>query len=187
MDTRQGSESQPWNVAISTSHIYVTDKSSFVKTYDRNGAFKSKYMTFAPDNESSNLGTSNAKLTGLTLDSKDWLLVGQVVHPMYISKHRGDGSHIISIKIAVSPYFLAATSLDTIVVCDLQNVQIVDRTGQLLHTILPQGQIQYWNPFGICSYQDIILVSNTHLYEDTHEISCFALLAEYIGSIPVTA
>ena len=134
LDTKQGldprHQSKPANLAVNADGIwYVTDCSLYVKMYSPQGVYKGKWGTLSPD------GKESYYLIGLTMDGNGHLLVGDWVH-MFISRHRQDGSQIASFKVDIRPDFLAATSQDTIVVCNMidNKVQIVDSTGHVLHT-----------------------------------------------------
>ena len=175
-----------WNVVVNADGIYYVTVPRYVKIYDSLGVYRSKWVAVSPDKIPSNKGHSN--LGGLTIDSKDHILVGNVSDdPLYISKHRQDGPHIASFKVDIKPYYLAATSHDTVVIGNAWEgtVQIVDSTGHLLHQInATSTKTPFWNPHGLCCYNDIILVCNSDK-EDKHELSCFSVSAEYMGSIPV--
>ena len=102
--------------------------------------------------------------------------------------HIPNGSHVESIKVDIKPYFLAATSRDTIIVGDLINraLQIVDNRGNVLHTLHPLGHVSFWRPRGICHPHDqSIFICNSDAERDNHEISCFSVDGEYLRSIPV--
>ena len=179
LDTKQrldpGRKSYPWNLTVNADGIwYVTDRRPYVKMYSPQGVYKGKWGTLSPD------GKEGYHLIGLTMDANGNLLVGDCCH-MFISRHRQDGSQIARFKVNIEPYFLAATSQDTIVISNWSNkVQIVDSTGYVLHTLKPNGK-EMFNPRGVCVCDDIICVCNV----SKTEISCFSVSAEYIGSIVV--
>ena len=186
LDTKQGldpnSKSYPWNVAVNADGIwYVTDLGPYVKMYSPQGVYKNRWEALSPD------GAKSCSLYGLTIDANGNLLVGNTNHLLvgdmsntFISRHRQDGSQIASIKVDIKPYYLAATSQDTIVVSDMRKIQIVDNTGQVLHILKPNGK-KIIMPREVCVCDDIIYVCN----QDKTEISCFSVSAEYIGSIAV--
>ncbi|XP_072042328.1 uncharacterized protein [Amphiura filiformis] len=173
----------PSNVTVNADGIIYVTCICYVLMYTAQCVYKGRWVAMSPDNKPSD--SENTWLCGLTIDSNGQLLVGQLKSPRYISKHRHDGSHIASIKVNIRPYYLAATSHDTIVISDLNIVQIVDSTGQVLHTLNTYRQMSFcWYPRAVPCYNDIILVCNSDL-GNTHEISCFSVSAEYLGSIAV--
>ena len=186
LDTKQGldpnSTSYLWNVVVNADGIwYVTDGRPYVKMYSPQGVYKNRWGALSPD------GAKGAYLHGLTMDANGNLLVGHAGHLLvgdmsnaFISRHRQDGSQIASIKVDIKPLHLAATSQDTIVISSMSKAQIVDSTGHVLHTLKPNGK-ETIIPLGVCVCDDIIYVCN----RDKHEISCFSVSAEYIGSIAV--
>ena len=192
LDTKQGlnhgMKSYPWNVTVNAVGVwYVTDMNPYVQMYYPQGAYKGRWVAVSPDGKPSN--TENTRLWGLTIDSNGQLLVGQTERPvMYISRHREDGSHIASFKVGIPPYYLAATSQDLLVISSSGilsgSVQIVDSTGHVLHTLNANNQLPFWKPKGVCCYNDLILVCNSD-HNNTHEMSCFSVSAEYMGSIAV--
>ncbi len=153
-------------------------------TYTADGEYKDRWVAMSPNNNPSNT-SGDTWLLGLTIDRNNQLLVGQVHSPMYISKHRENGSHIASFRINIEPYYLAATSHDTIVISDWHGtVQIVDSTSDVLHTFNTNRQVPFWDPMGVVCHNDIIMVCNSD--RSSHEISCFSLsTGAYLGSIPV--
>ena len=178
LDTRQGlnpnSRSCPWNVAVNADGIwYVTDYSPYVKMYSPQGVYKNRWGASSPH------GTKGANLYGLTMDVNGNFLVGDIYNRC-ISRHRQDGSQVDSIKVDIRPYHLGATPQDTIVISDLNKVQIVANTGHVLHTLNPDRQ-ETIGPWGVCVCHDIIYVCNRF----KPEILCFSLSAEYIGPIAI--
>ena len=192
LDTKQGLDhgmkSTPVNVTVNAEGVwYVTNKTPYVIMYSPQGVYKSRWLTVFPDNKPSG-NTENTSLRGLTIDSNGQLLVGQGMGPvMYISRHREDGSHTTSFQVDIVPYYLAATSHDTIVIssgASSESVEIVDSTGHVLHTLNANRQLPFWHPQGVCCYNDLIVVCNSD-WKNTHETSCFSVSAEYMGSIAV--
>ena len=178
LDTKQGldpgHQSHPLNLAVNADGIwYVTDCTPYLKMYSPQGVYKGRWKTLSPD------GKEGHHLRGLTIDANGHLLVGDCYH-MFISRHKQDGSQIARFKVNIEPYFLAATSQDTIVISNMNKVQIVDSTGHVLHTLKPNGK-EIFRPWGVCVCDDIIYVCN----RDKAEIACFSVSAEYIGSIVV--
>ncbi|XP_072027980.1 kelch-like ECH-associated protein 1 [Amphiura filiformis] len=186
LDLRQGMnprvEPCPWDVTVNADGIIYVTCDCYVLMYTAQYVYEGRWVAMSPENKSSE--SESAELHGLTIDRNGQLLVGKVKNPMYISKHRQDGSHISSIKVNIRPIYMASTSYDTIVISDHDNVRIVDSIGQVLHTLNTNRQVSFWNPFGVSCYNDIIFVCNSDL-GNTHEISCFSLSAEYLGSIAV--
>ncbi len=185
IDTTQGlmprkRSCRPRNVAVSLDgSYYVADETSFIKVYDSSGVFKEKWVAVSPENKPSD--AEDTELGGLAIDSKSQVLVGEVWHK-YISIHKLNGLHISSIKVNIRPCFLAVTSQDMITVSDYLNVvQIVDFTGQHLHTFKPTSQVTYWSPGGICCYEDIILICNDS--SASHGVYCFSSCGDYLRCI----
>ena len=182
IDTTQGllpgKRSQPLNVtASSEGDYYITDLTQFVRCYNQSGVYRNKWVAVSPQNKPSD--SKNTPLGGLAMDyTNDLLLVGEVRHK-YISKHHLDGTHVNSIKVNIMPWFLSVTPQDTIIVSDFSSneAQIVDNTGQVLHTLKPPSHVD-WNPWGICYHEGIIFICNG-------EICCFSVSSDYLGSIAV--
>ena len=190
LDTKQGLDpgmrSWPWNVCVNADGEWlVTDERRFVKVYSPKGVYTNRWAAVSPKNKPSN--TENTRLCALALDCNNQVLVGQVCDPvMYISRHRRDTSHIDSFKVDIQPYHVAATLQNTIIISDHGSiVQIVNNTGNLLHTLNAGGQLPFWYPFGVCVHNDKVFVCNTD-WKNCHEITCFSLSADYRGSIAVS-
>ncbi|XP_072018869.1 E3 ubiquitin-protein ligase TRIM56-like [Amphiura filiformis] len=140
----------PWNVvASSDGKLFVTNLTSSFSVYDGKGNLKHQFPTKSPDNVSSDAqGTQH---WGLAIDNYNNLLVGET-EQNYISKHHLDGTHIISFKVTIKPYFIAVSSDDKIII--LQDVidaavHILNDNGVHLQTLKPP-QSSGWNPTGIC-------------------------------------
>ncbi len=173
----------PKNVTVNADGIIYVTCQCYVLMYTVQGVYKDRWVAMSPDNKPSN--TEATWLHGLTIDHKSQLLVGQVKSPWYISKHRQDGSHIgSSITVDIEPRYLAATSHDTTVISNGSHVQIVDSTGDVLHTLNTNREVSFWHPNGVICHNDIIMVCTSDR-TTSHEISCFSVSAEYLGSIPV--
>ena len=177
-------ESKPWNTAVSTDGKYhVTDSTEHVSVYNAQGQYDDQWAAVSPDGKPSDRETS--KLQGLTVDSQGQVLVGESIR-RYISIHKPSGVHVRSIKIGIRPHFLAVTSLHTIVVSDRLNnvVQILDQSGQVLHTLKPNSTVvRYWQPKGVCSHDNMVFICNYAMPE--HGICCFSLSGDYLGSIAI--
>ena len=178
-------ESFPWKVICSSTGIYyMTDKTHFVTTFNSKGDFQDSWAAVSPENEPSS--SEYSELRGLAIDAKDHVLVGEVDYG-YISKHELSGRHIASFKVDISPYFLAATSeCEAIIVSNAENqVQIVNNSGHVIHTLHPPPVVQNWCPSGVCCNDaDIIFICNFD--RSDHGICCFSASGEYLGSISVT-
>ena len=111
LDTKEeldpGSKSMPWSVMVNANgHWYVTNKTHYVRMYSPQGVYISKWEAVSPNTVSN---TGNTALCGLTkIGSNGHLLVGQVEpRVLYISRHTSDGSHVDSIRVGISPWYLA--------------------------------------------------------------------------------
>ena len=208
LDTSQGIEglnpltkSLPQSVTVNADGVwYVTDGTPYVKMFSPEGVYKGRWMTISPDERVSPdkdypFNTKDASLCGLTIDSRGEVLVGQLTGPVqYVSRHRGDGTHISSFE-AIWPHHLAVTPQNTIVIGRGHNhVEIVDFEGHALHTLNADKQLPFWEPRGVYCHDDIIMVCNIAPRADLsqsypghqwylHVVSCFSLSAEYLGSI----
>ena len=168
--------------ASSEGDYYITDATHFVRCYNQSGVYRSKWVAVSPENKP--FDSENTALVGLAMDhTNDLLLVGEVVHK-YVSKHHLDGTHVNSIKVNIKPYFLSVTSQGTIIVSDhvTKVTQIVDNTGQVLHTLKPPSYV-HWTPWGICCHEGIIFICNASTSH--HRIYCFSESGNYLGSIAV--
>ena len=187
IDTTQGllpgKRSHPWNITASSEGVYyITDFTQFVRCYNQSGVYRNKWVAVSPENKPSD--SENTALIGLAMDqTNDLLLVGEVNHG-YISKHNLDGTHVNSIKVNIMPYHLSVTPQDTIIVIDLESneAQIVDNTGQVLHTLKPPSHVD-WEPAGVCCHEGIIFICNASTSH--YGIYCFSESGDYLGSIAV--
>ena len=175
LDTRQEldpeSESKPIGVVVNDDGVwFVTDCTCYVKMFSPEGAYEGKWGTSSCSSE------EGGALCGLAMDAKGNLLIGDL-DLKCIKRHRQDGSQVAKIMVAIEPWYLAATSQETIVVSDTVMVCIVDTAGHVLHT-LKQKSMYY----GVSVCDDIIYVCDS----SNSEIICFSVSAEYIGSISVT-
>ena len=187
LDTRQGlklgKESDPREVIVSSDGIcYLTDETQFVKQYDvATGVYKGRWAAVSPQHKPSD--AEDTCLRGLTMDTKGQLLVGEV-NQKYISKHKGDGVHVASIKIDIKPWSLAVTSRDEIIISDWKEctVHIVDNAGQLLHIVKCPSRVEKWLPAGVACYEDIICICN----HDASSIHCYSVSGDYLQDIPIS-
>ncbi len=119
-------------------------------------------------------------------DNQECLLVGEVKQN-YISRHRLDGSHINSIKVNISPRYIAVTSTDKIIISSPSwpgTVQILDPTGNTLHTLNPPSCVPYMCPCGICcTAGDDIYISNNQSASMGGGIYCYSISGQYVGCV----
>ena len=186
LDTTQGlkagTRSYPREVIVSSDGIcYLTDETQFVKQYDvATGVYKGRWVAVSPQHKPSD--AEDTCLSGLTMDTKGQLLVGEV-RQKYISKHKVDGVHVASIKVDIKPWSLAVTSQDEIIISNCAGtVHIVDNTGQLLHTVKPPSHVQSWVPAGVACSEDIICICNY----DAKGIHCYSVFGDYLRDIPIS-
>ena len=186
---KAGQKSYPDGIVMNTNGDYfITDYTQHVKKFDLSGDFQDQFPAVSHQNVTSDEG--DHKLQGLTkyaCDEEEYLLVGEV-NEKYISKHYYDGTHIGSVKVKITPQFLAVTANENIIVSawDLgTGVQILDPNGRLLFTLnSPQG-VNYWKPSGVCYHKDIndiVFVANYGGDTDESGIFCFSTSnGEYLG------
>ena len=105
---------RPWNVAVSPDEsAFVAGIMKHISVYDFEGILKRQFPARSPDNISSD--SQNTRLWSLAIDNQKNLLVGEV-NQNYISKHRLDGTHIMSFYTTISPYYKAVSPQDKIIV-----------------------------------------------------------------------
>ena len=142
----------PWNVAVGPDgRMFVTNLTKHVSVYDVEGNLKQEFPSKSPDNVLSDV--QNTQLRGLAIDNHNNLLVGESKQK-YISKHRLDGTQLMSFKVTIPPYYIAVSPRNKIIVSkadEIRAVQILDENGTHLHTLKPQSS---WNPLGICCTSD---------------------------------
>ncbi|XP_072041659.1 uncharacterized protein [Amphiura filiformis] len=181
----EGYEVHPWprEVRISSGgSLFITNVTQFVQVYNPDGEYTTKWPAVSPQFKSS--ANEYTHLVGLTMDAKGQLLVGETKQ-RYISKHMQDGFHIGSIKVDISPWSLAVTSEDAIIISDWfsdDSVHIVDSTGQVLHTVNHPTHVQSWDIAGIACIEDIICICNL----SNKSIHCFSVSGEYLGDISIS-
>ncbi|XP_072046446.1 uncharacterized protein [Amphiura filiformis] len=188
LDTKQGLKSgqisQPWNVVVSQDgRIFITHLVSHVNVYDQNRTYKYRFPTMSPSNVSSD--AQDTVLCGLALDNQGCLLVGECKQK-YISKHRLDGSHVSSIAVTIQPGYIAVTSTDKLIVSTGSwyppIVQVLDPTGNILHTLNPPSGMLSWIPYGICcTADDDIYIANSA--SNGGGIYCYSISGQYMGCV----
>ncbi|XP_072045854.1 E3 ubiquitin-protein ligase TRIM71-like [Amphiura filiformis] len=189
LDTKQGLKSEqtsrPWNVVVSQDgRIFITHRVSNINVYDQNGAYKYRFPTKSPSNVSSD--AQDTMLCGLALDNQGCLLVGEMKQK-YISKHRLDGSHVSSIKVTITPGYIAVTSTDKLIVSNggwSTTAQVLDPTGNILQTLNRPSGVSLWCPFGICcTADDDIYIANHQPASNGGGIYCYSISGQYMGCI----
>ena len=185
LDTTQGLKAWPWShpeevIVTSDGICYLTDTTQFVKQFGiATGVYKGRWVAVSPQHKPSD--AEDTCLTGLTMDTKGQLLVGEV-NQKYISKHKVGGDHVASIKVDIAPRSLAVTSQDEIIVSDWKDtVHIIDKAGQLLHTVKHPSHlhVQRWKPTGVACYEDIVCICNAK------SIHCYSVSGDYLRDIPI--
>ena len=144
----------PWNIAVSTNgRMFITNKTNHVSVYDVEGNLKQQFPAKSPDNVSSD--AQNTQLYGLSFDNKNNLLVDARLRN-FISKHRLDGTHIMSVKVTIQPWYIAVSPQDKIIIYayDRKSVHVVDENGVHLHTLQPPQGLSSWSPAGVCCSSD---------------------------------
>ena len=173
--TKQGDGTYPHDIVIdSHGKMYVTDKEAFVQVYV-NYKLVNKWLTVAPGQS---VGNKVAVLRGIDMDGAGNLLVGCTNPAYYISKHRNDGSHIHSFHVSITPFYLAVTPQDTVIILSSYGkAAIVNHTGEKLHSVQYRG-MSY--PTGVHCHGNVIYVCD----RDNANISCLDMSGGYIGCIP---
>ncbi|XP_072050640.1 uncharacterized protein [Amphiura filiformis] len=178
---KTGQISYPWNVVVSPDgRIFTTQETSFVNVYDPNGNFKYHFPTRSPSNVLSK--TRDAQLMGLAIDNQGCVLVGEWTQK-YISKHSVDGSHISSIKVPISPLYIAVTSDDRVIVSSGGGgTHILDTNGSILHTLNSPPCVSDWCPYGICFTPDDEIYLANYSVSDGN-IYRYSWSGQYLGRI----
>ena len=97
----------PWDVAVSPDgKIFVTNRTKHVSVYEVEGYLKQRFPAKSAENVSSD--AQETQLYGLAIDNKNNLLVGEN-YQLYISKHHLDGTHVVSFKVTIQPWFIAVS------------------------------------------------------------------------------
>ncbi|XP_072018762.1 uncharacterized protein [Amphiura filiformis] len=179
----------PWNVVVSSDDkLFVTNQTKTVSVYDGKGNLKHQFPTTTPDNISSD--DQRTKHMGLAIDNYYNLLVGETTQK-YISKHRLDGTHIMSFKAKIKPWYITVSRDDKIIISkggDGGAVHILDNNGVHLETLQsPEGL--GWNPLGMCcTSTNEIYISNSYTSGKSAGICCYSARsadtsAAYIGCL----
>lgn len=179
---KQWEESRPWQVALTSDGTYfVTDKTSFVKVYRVDASYSHHFPGVSTKGVTS--ADANSQLCGLAIDRKDHILVGDWFN-MYISKHTPDGNHVESIDVRISPYQLAVTPQDSLIIGSLEAVAILDRRGNVLHT-LNTVLAGVWEPRGITCMKDTVMIANYVDASANGGIYCFTLSGVCQGFVKI--
>ena len=170
----EGKTSRPRNVVTTGTTCYLTDETAYVREFNSsNGAYKMRWLTVPPGQS---VGNKEAKLCGIAMDGAGNLLVGCTTSPAYISKHRNDGSHIHSFPVSITPWYLAVTPQDTVIISGHNKVAIVNQLGVTLHSVQYPGM---FDPRGVHCHGNVIYVCD---YNNAN-ISCLSVSGEYMGCI----
>ncbi|XP_072017319.1 uncharacterized protein [Amphiura filiformis] len=170
----------PWGVVYISGKYFVTDLSAYVRCYNADdGQYCDRWLAVKPG---TNVGHDNAWLLGICMDTKCNVLVGNYKdRGQYISKHTADGNHINSFNVGISPFYLAVTSDDNIIISSgypKYALQIANQHGSLQHRIQYPGMSQ---PRGVCCHSDVIYVCQLH----SANILCLTQDGKHIGTIPI--
>ncbi|XP_072017987.1 tyrosine-protein kinase ABL1-like [Amphiura filiformis] len=174
-----GEKSKPWQVVVNPQGTtYFVTLLKHIKCYDAMGKFKCQWMSSCPE-----AVPGSSCLYGLAMDHDGYLLVGDCKNKR-INMHKNGGTYISSIKIGVSPRYIAVTSEDTIVVVGdwEEQPQIVSKAGQVMHTLKHPFDESEWDPSGVFCYEDIIIIAN----RSTSSMLCYSEFGKYMGDIPIS-
>ena len=202
MDTRRdllpNQVSRPWQVVVSSEGMYVvTDATQYVKIFDSQGYFTTRFAAYGIDDVSS-VDDIHTKLLGLSKDTDGNLLVGlKGSRPTVpcVSKHRNDGTHIISIPVHIPPKYLAVTSNNNIVISGSKwmrhTVEVVASNGDPLYSLEAPTGVQIWHPFGVYCSKDTIFVTNStdiHCYSSVsgNHVKCITSNVTFPQSVVVS-
>ena len=174
---------QPCDVAISSDGSqYITDYTGLVHVFSPEGKNLKQFPAMSPDGKASD--TDGSKLYGLAIDNDGNLLVGNSNN--YISKHKPDGTHISSFKTNLRPFFITVTPQGRILVCAHQSntdAQVLDHTGNLLHTINKPKDAKSWRPCGVCCSDDGIIYITSYDSGNQGGIYSFTEEGDYLGCV----
>ena len=195
LDTKQGlksgQESQPWQVIVSSEGTYyISDESSSIAVFSADGKYQRRFTAVSPEGKPSDTEKLPTWLGGLAMDNNRHILVGEC-KLRYISKHTEQlGVHVGSIKVNIKPEYLAVTPNDTIIISSWlivpgskKTVQIIDQSGQVLHTLNRPAGVTGWNPCGVHCCKDTIFIANNAFGSSGCGIYCYSMSADYLGCI----
>ncbi len=169
----------PWQITTNSdgSIYFVTNLTHCVQMYSADCKYIGEWESICPH---ASLHASGY-LRGLAVDANDNVYVGNYWSKC-VHKHKQNGSFISCIKVSISPFYLAVTSQDTIIVSSYTgHPQIVSNTGQVLHTIkYPTGDELLWRVINVHCYRDTIFITVID-----HEIYCFNVSGEYLRKLPI--
>ena len=189
LDTKQGLQrgqtSHPWGVFFNSDEkIYVTVTTAHVKIYSSGGQYLMRFSAISTDGVSSEVDSS--QLFGLAIDTAGNLFIGNNTKK-YISKHTPDTTHVTSFKVNMCPDFIHVTTMDKIVISSQFNtdteVQVLDPTGNLLHTIGVPKDTKSWWPSGLCGSDDGIIYIASFANGTGGGIYSFTEEGEYLGCV----
>ncbi|XP_072034212.1 uncharacterized protein [Amphiura filiformis] len=191
---KPGERSKPHQVAVSSAGVrsgegryFVTDGTSVVKEFHKNGSFKGTFPTVDPSTRSVSDSTNESKLEGLAIDMEGHLLVGDV-SKLCISKYATNETHTHEghIQVSIQPYDLAVTHQNDIVVSSYKNhtVQVVNQQGVLLRSIKPpMAEVPQWCPYGVACDHALLFVCNWAT-DKGRGVHCYTLSKfDYLGCI----
>ena len=191
LDTTQGlksgQKSHPWQVIVSSEGTYyISDSSSSIAVFSADGKYHHRFTAVSPEGKPSD--TENTNLRGLAMDNNRHILVGEWEH-QYISKHTDQGVHVESIKVNIKPEFLAVTPNDTIIISSggfvgsSSTAQIIDQSGQVLHTLNRPAGVTRWDPCGVHCCKYTIFIANSAYVSSGGGIHCYSMSADHLGYI----
>ena len=155
-----GSTSSPWGVCVNSDGImYITDHNPWVKVHDAQGQFMHLLQLVDGNGVPCKYGVA----TGIVINDTQQIIVGvgdstnNFNKPISIYIYGQDESFLNRFKIDVMPNYLASSSHNTLLVCDIRKdkpLLEVDYSGKLIRKITaPVGGMQ-WFPRGICCSKD---------------------------------
>ena len=177
----QGNLHQPHDVAVSFDGTqYITDRTGLVHVFSPDGKYVKQFPAMSPDGKASD--TDGSQLWSLAIDNDGNLLVGNYTKN-YISKHRPNGAHISSINIPMNPFFVAVTTTGRILITNQIQMQIVDHTGKLLHTVNKPRDVKSWRPCSACCSDDGVVYVSSCDTGAQGGIYSFTEEGEYLGCV----
>ncbi|XP_072018006.1 uncharacterized protein [Amphiura filiformis] len=165
-----GKGSAPWCIEVGPDNLfYVTDYSSpYVKIFDMQGTYKRYFHTISPDNVAFNTHESS-QVCGLAFNLQGKILAGNITQN-FVSCHSLDGTHQMSVKVKIPPWFLGVTSKGSIIVMSycannrISEVQIIDDTGTVLSKLQTPVGVSSWSPVGL------VISTHSKVEDDEDEV-----------------
>ncbi|XP_072046767.1 tripartite motif-containing protein 2-like [Amphiura filiformis] len=166
-------------VTAQNGDYFITDTNPYVKVFNAQGEFKQRFGAHNPNGTWSQ--SDNSCLYGLAIDTKGHVYIGSTSPHKYISIHSQDTARVSGFSVDLSPYFIAMTADDHIIVSDYGScvIHVYGTNGTQLHTFAsPPGGKFY--PTGLCVVQDEVFVSS---YQGPPAVYHYSPNGDYIGII----